>query len=205
MSTTLKRREMYIGGKWGPGSGSEYHDIVNPATGKVIAEVPRGTEEDVNVAVTAARNAFDDVWFDTTPRERSERLLKLAEVVTLHAGGVQRRHRPRRSGRRRPGPPPRRGDGFADRGHSDWQSDRAGRGVDAQASAPRAWRQGARDRLRRRGSAGSGRGDQDRRLLQPRAGLHIVGARPRLPSYPRQAGQGPRPPGRVVEGRGPRR
>ncbi len=90
MSTTLKRREMYIGGKWGPGSGSEFHDIVNPATGKVIAEVPRGTEEDVNVAVTAARNAFDDVWFDTTPRERSERLLKLAEVVTLHGEELAR-------------------------------------------------------------------------------------------------------------------
>src|SRR5216683_2398514 len=84
MSTTLKRREMYIGGKWGPGSGHDYQQIVNPATGKVIAEVPKGTEDDVNVAVTAARSAFDDVWYDTTPRERSERLLKLAEVVTLH-------------------------------------------------------------------------------------------------------------------------
>src|SRR5712692_2896987 len=90
MSTTLKRREMYIGGKWGPGPGTEYHDVVNPATGKVIAEVPRGTEEDVNVAVTAARNAFDDVWFDTTPRERSERLLRLAEVVTLHGDELAR-------------------------------------------------------------------------------------------------------------------
>src|SRR6266853_1841962 len=76
MSTTLKRREMFIGGKWGPGSGSEYQEVVNPATGKVIAEVPRGTEEDVNTAVTAARSAFDDVWYDTTPRERSERLLE---------------------------------------------------------------------------------------------------------------------------------
>ncbi len=84
MSTTLKRREMYIGGKWGPGSGHDYQQIVNPATGKVIAEVPKGTGEDINVAVTAARSAFDDVWYDTTPRERSERLLKLAEVVTLH-------------------------------------------------------------------------------------------------------------------------
>jgi 1-pyrroline dehydrogenase len=84
MSTTLKRRDMFIGGKWGPGSGHEYQEIINPATGKVIAEVPKGTEEDVNVAVRAARDAFDDVWFDTTPRERSERLLKLAEVVTLH-------------------------------------------------------------------------------------------------------------------------
>jgi 1-pyrroline dehydrogenase len=84
MSTTLKRREMYVGGKWGPGSGHDYQQIVNPATGKVIAEVPKGTEEDINVAVTAARSAFDDVWYDTTPRERSERLLKLAEVLTLH-------------------------------------------------------------------------------------------------------------------------
>src|SRR5712664_121537 len=84
MNTTLKRREMFIGGKWGPGSGHEYQQVVNPATGKVIAEVPKGTEEDINVAVTAARSAFDDVWSDTTPRERSERLLKLAEVVTLH-------------------------------------------------------------------------------------------------------------------------
>ncbi len=90
MSTTLKRREMYIGGKWGPGSGSEYQEVVNPATGKVIAEVPRGTEADVNVAVAAARSAFDDVWFDTTPRERSERLLRLAEVVTLHGEELAR-------------------------------------------------------------------------------------------------------------------
>src|SRR5216684_2708730 len=90
MSTTLKRREMYIGGKWGPGSGHDYQAIINPATGMVIAEVPKGTEEDVDVAVTAARSAFDDVWYDTTPRERSERLLKLAEVVTLHGEELAR-------------------------------------------------------------------------------------------------------------------
>src|SRR6202048_4724444 len=85
MSTTLKRLEMFIGGKWVPGTGRDYQEVINPATGKVIAEVPRGTEEDVNLAVRAARNAFDDVWFDTTPRDRSEMLLKLADVVMLHA------------------------------------------------------------------------------------------------------------------------
>ncbi len=90
MSTTLKRREMYIGGKWGPGSGHDFQKIVNPATGNVIAEVPKGTEEDVNNAVRAARDAYDDVWFDTTARERSERLLKLAEVVALHGEELAR-------------------------------------------------------------------------------------------------------------------
>src|SRR2546427_2602882 len=84
MSTTLKSREMFIDGKWVPGTGRDHQDVVNPATGKVIASVPKGTEEDANLAVRAARNAYEDVWFDTTPRERSERLLQLAEVITLH-------------------------------------------------------------------------------------------------------------------------
>jgi 1-pyrroline dehydrogenase len=90
MSTTLKRLEMSIGGKWVPGSGRDYQEVINPATGKVIAEVPKGTEEDVNLAVRAARAAFDGVWFDTTPRERSEMLLKLADVVMLHAEELAR-------------------------------------------------------------------------------------------------------------------
>jgi 1-pyrroline dehydrogenase len=90
MSTTLRRHEMFIGGRWVPGEGREVQEIVNPATGKVIAEVPKGTEEDVNLAVRAARDAYDDVWFDTTPRDRSEMLLKLADVVMLHADELAR-------------------------------------------------------------------------------------------------------------------
>src|SRR5437899_5790940 len=81
MSKTLRRQEMFLGGDWPPGAGSETQEIVNPATGKVIAHVPTGTEEDVNRAVAAARKAFDGGWSDTTPRERSERLLKLAQAI----------------------------------------------------------------------------------------------------------------------------
>src|SRR5256712_10930363 len=90
MSTTLKRHQMFIDGKWVEGTGREHQEIINPATGKVIAEVPKGTEEDVNLAVRAARDAFDDVWIDTTPRDRSERLLKLAEVVALNGDELAR-------------------------------------------------------------------------------------------------------------------
>src|SRR5467141_1915740 len=90
MSTTLKSREMFIDGKWVPGTGRDHQDVVNPATGKVIASVPKGTEEDANLAVRAARDAYEDVWFDTTPRERSEALLKLAEVITLHGEELAR-------------------------------------------------------------------------------------------------------------------
>ncbi len=80
MATALKRREMFIGGEWVAGSGSESQPIINPATGETIAEVPKGTEADVDRAVRAARKAYVE-WFETTPRERSELLLKLAEAV----------------------------------------------------------------------------------------------------------------------------
>jgi 1-pyrroline dehydrogenase len=84
MSTTLRRREMFIGGEWTPGEGDETQEIVNPATGKVIAHVPKGSEKDVDRAVAAARKAFDGGWSDTTPRMRSEMLLKLADAVEQH-------------------------------------------------------------------------------------------------------------------------
>jgi 1-pyrroline dehydrogenase len=71
---------MFIGGDWVAGSGSESQPVINPATGETIAEVPKGTEADVDRAVKAARKAYIE-WFETTPRERSEMLLKLAEAV----------------------------------------------------------------------------------------------------------------------------
>jgi 1-pyrroline dehydrogenase len=85
MSTTLRRHELFIGGEWTPSNGGDTQEIVNPATGKVIAHVPKGTAEDVNRAVAAARKAFDEGWSDTTPRERSEAMLKLADSIESHA------------------------------------------------------------------------------------------------------------------------
>src|SRR5690348_7868876 len=90
MSTTLRRHEMFIGGEWTPGSGGEVQEIVNPATGKVIAHVPKGTEKDVDRAVAAARKAFDEGWSDTTPRERSEAMLKLADAIEEHGDELAR-------------------------------------------------------------------------------------------------------------------
>jgi 1-pyrroline dehydrogenase len=84
MSTTLKRHQMFVGGDWVDSSGGDVQEIINPANGKVIAHVPRGTSEDVDRAVAAARKAYDEVWFDSTPRERSEALLKLADAILEH-------------------------------------------------------------------------------------------------------------------------
>ncbi|HET7419426.1 MAG TPA: gamma-aminobutyraldehyde dehydrogenase [Candidatus Dormibacteraeota bacterium] len=90
MSTTLRKREMFIGGEWTDGAGGDVQEIVNPATGKVIAQVPKGTAEDVDRAVAAARKAFDEVWFDTTPRMRSEAMLKLADAIEAHGDELAR-------------------------------------------------------------------------------------------------------------------
>lgn len=54
---------------------------MNPATEEVICSVAEATEKDVDVAVAAARKAFETTWSQTTPQERSVALLKLAELV----------------------------------------------------------------------------------------------------------------------------
>jgi 1-pyrroline dehydrogenase len=90
MSTTLRKHEMFIGGRWTPGAGGDAQEIVNPATGKVIAHVPKGTAEDVDRAVAAARTAFDETWSDTTPRMRSEALLKLADAIEANGDELAR-------------------------------------------------------------------------------------------------------------------
>src|SRR5207248_10431434 len=84
MATAVKRREMFIGGEWVSGSGNASQEIINPATGEVIAEVPKGTEADVDRAVKAARRAYTE-WFETVPKERSEMLLKLADAILADA------------------------------------------------------------------------------------------------------------------------
>jgi acyl-CoA reductase-like NAD-dependent aldehyde dehydrogenase len=42
--------------------GGEWERVIDPATGEVIAEVPRGTEEDVDRAVVATSRAFDAAY-----------------------------------------------------------------------------------------------------------------------------------------------
>jgi 1-pyrroline dehydrogenase len=83
-TTAIKRQQMFVGGKWVDGSGSETQEIINPSTGEVIAAVPKGTEQDVDQAVEAARQAYVE-WFETVPKERSEMLLKLADAIVADA------------------------------------------------------------------------------------------------------------------------
>jgi betaine-aldehyde dehydrogenase len=84
MATTVKQHQMFIGGEFVDGATGETQPILNPATGEVIAEVPKATAEDVDRAVGAAKKAFEETWFDSTPSERQRALLKLADLVEEH-------------------------------------------------------------------------------------------------------------------------
>jgi acyl-CoA reductase-like NAD-dependent aldehyde dehydrogenase len=51
--------EVFIGGQWRPPASGETYATINPATEEVSAQVAKGDERDVDLAVQAARRAFD--------------------------------------------------------------------------------------------------------------------------------------------------
>jgi aminobutyraldehyde dehydrogenase len=85
-----KYRPLFIGGEWVEPASGEKHDDVNPATDEKIAEIATGGREDVDRAVKAAEKAYDEVWFDTPPRERSAMLFKLADAIDADAAELAR-------------------------------------------------------------------------------------------------------------------
>jgi len=69
--------KFYINGQWVEPIGEGSSDVINPATGEVSARVPYGNAEDVDAAVSAAKNAFPS-WSQTSAAERADFLRKLA-------------------------------------------------------------------------------------------------------------------------------
>jgi aminobutyraldehyde dehydrogenase len=89
MSVTLYRFKNFVGGEWVDAAEGGTAEVLNPATGETIAEVPQGTQADVDRAVDAATAALPE-WLETTPQERSEMLLKLADVLDENAEELAR-------------------------------------------------------------------------------------------------------------------
>jgi aminomuconate-semialdehyde/2-hydroxymuconate-6-semialdehyde dehydrogenase len=70
----------FIGGEFASPAGGTYLDDLEPATGKVIAEIPDSDERDVDAAVDAARRAFP-AWSKTPVAERSSVMMRLADLI----------------------------------------------------------------------------------------------------------------------------
>jgi betaine-aldehyde dehydrogenase len=73
-----------IDGKFVPPSTGKREDVLDPATEEVIARAPLSEVDDVNAAVAAARKAFE-TWGFTTPSERQQRLLAMADAIEERA------------------------------------------------------------------------------------------------------------------------
>jgi aldehyde dehydrogenase (NAD+) len=68
--------QLFIDGKWTPGSSGEFIEVINPANQEVVARVPRGNQEDVDKALASARNAFESgVWSGKSVEERAQVLM----------------------------------------------------------------------------------------------------------------------------------
>jgi 1-pyrroline dehydrogenase len=80
MSTVTETRKAFIGGEWVDAADGATLPVLNPSTGETIAEVAACTAADVDRAVEAAKAAAPE-WLDATPKERSELLLALADVL----------------------------------------------------------------------------------------------------------------------------
>jgi betaine-aldehyde dehydrogenase len=79
-----KQLQNFVDGQFVSGSTGEYLDVINPSTGEVYATAPLSGAEDVDAAMQAAQRAFAE-WGRTTPSERMNALLKMADAVESHA------------------------------------------------------------------------------------------------------------------------
>ncbi|BCG74998.1 aldehyde dehydrogenase [Mesorhizobium sp. 113-1-2] len=76
------RDKAFIDGKTVPARSGRTFASINPATGETLAEVASCGEEDIDLAVAAARRSFEaGVWSRTSPAHRKEVLLRLAKLL----------------------------------------------------------------------------------------------------------------------------
>ena len=75
--------DLFIGGKWV--KAPKQFETINPATDKVIATVGLAGKKEVNLAVKAARKAYDSVWSKMPAAERGKYLFRIARLLQERA------------------------------------------------------------------------------------------------------------------------
>jgi betaine-aldehyde dehydrogenase len=82
--TSPRTLRNFIGGAYVDSGDAATSAVVNPATGQVVAQAPVSGAEEVDAAYAAADRAFGE-WGRTTPSERQQALLKIADAIEDHA------------------------------------------------------------------------------------------------------------------------
>jgi acyl-CoA reductase-like NAD-dependent aldehyde dehydrogenase len=79
------RTQAFIAGRYADAASGATFDCLNPATGKLLARVASGDQEDINRAVSSARAVFrEGSWANLAPTERKRILLRFADLVAAH-------------------------------------------------------------------------------------------------------------------------
>jgi aldehyde dehydrogenase (NAD+) len=91
--TTIESAELFIGGEWIKPQGSDRIPVLAASTEELVGSVPNGTNADIDTAVKAARDAFDDPtgWSSWSSEDRAQALERLA--AALASRGEEIAHR----------------------------------------------------------------------------------------------------------------
>src|SRR5882672_2156631 len=89
LAPSALRLTNFINGQWTDSPSTEVRDVVNPATGETLAQVPLAEAAEVNEAVEAAAAAFPE-WRRTPPEDRIQPLFKLKMLLEDHLDEIAR-------------------------------------------------------------------------------------------------------------------
>ncbi|MEV4101463.1 gamma-aminobutyraldehyde dehydrogenase [Nonomuraea sp. NPDC049649] len=78
------RLQNYVNGEFVDAKSGRFSDVIDPCTGEAYLQAPISGPEDVDAAYAAAVAAFES-WSDTTPGERANLLLKVADAIEARA------------------------------------------------------------------------------------------------------------------------
>jgi len=81
----IKPGKLLIDGKWVEARSGKRFDVMNPATGQVLTTVAEGDRADVDLAVAAARRAFEGDWANMLPRDRQRMLWRVGDLILENA------------------------------------------------------------------------------------------------------------------------
>jgi aldehyde dehydrogenase (NAD+) len=79
--TIAPRYGLYVGGELVEPRSGEYVPTIDPATEEPLAEVAQAGPEDIDAAVTAARDAYEERWSAISPSERAKYLFRIARIL----------------------------------------------------------------------------------------------------------------------------
>jgi aldehyde dehydrogenase (NAD+) len=79
--TLQERYGLFVGGEWLEPASGEYFTTIAPRDEEPLAEVAQAGSEDVDVAVRAARDAFENGWGEASPAERAKYLFRIARIL----------------------------------------------------------------------------------------------------------------------------